>query len=172
MPDFNDVAMMAQAHYRVDIPWMLLEDWLAGHGTTFDLNPDFQRAHVWTESQQVAYIEWVMRGGESGKDLTFNCPGWPNARVLGQGVIVDGKQRLHAVRRFLRGEIAPFGFTIDKWTGRMRFHLSFSVRIGNVQTREEVLKWYLDFNAGGTPHTHEEIEKVRRLLAEARKEAK
>ena len=167
MPDFNSVPLMPQAHYRVDIQWNYLEDWLSGHGDIFDLEPDFQRAHVWTEAQQVAYIEWIMRGGESGRELTFNCPGWPNGRRIekGSGVIVDGKQRLQAVRRFLRGEIAPFGFPFSEWTGQMRLHLSFSIRIGSVETRAEVLKWYLDFNAGGTQHTVEEIEKVRALLA-------
>lgn len=164
MPDFNDVPKMPQAHYRVDLPWDHLEEWLARQ-PDFDLDPDFQRAHVWTEDQQVAYVEWIMRGGESGREITFNYPGWPRS-LKGGGVIVDGKQRLHAVRRFLRGEIAPFGFPFSEWTGRMRFHLSFSIRIASLETRAEVLKWYLDFNAGGTPHTYEEIEKVRRLLAE------
>lgn len=166
MPDFNDVPQMSQAHYQVDVPWDHLEDWLEGHGDIFDLDPDFQRAHVWTEAQQIAYVEWIMRGGESGRELTFNCPGWPNGRYKGgEGVIVGGKQRLHAVRRFLRGEIAPFGHRFPEWTGRMRWHLSFRIRIGNLKTREQVLLWYLDFNAGGTQHTAEEIEKVRRLLA-------
>lgn len=31
------------------------------------LNPDFQRGCVWTEQQQVDYIEYVLRGGMSGK---------------------------------------------------------------------------------------------------------
>lgn len=163
MPDFNDVPMLPQAHYRVDVPWDLLEEWLA-RNRDFELDPDFQRAHVWTEVQQVSYVEWIMRGGESGREITLNYPGWPHT-LLGGGVIVDGKQRLHAVRRFLRGEIAPFGHRFPEWTGRMRLHMSFGIRIGSLQTRAEVLAWYLDFNAGGTQHTAEEIAKVRRLLA-------
>ena len=33
------------------------------------LNPDFQRGHIWTEAQQIAFIEYVLRGGQSGRCL-------------------------------------------------------------------------------------------------------
>ena len=36
--------------------------------------------------------------------------------------------------------------------------------INNLQTRAEVLQWYLDFNSGGTMHTQDELNKVRKLL--------
>lgn len=30
------------------------------------LLPDFQRGHVWTRKQQIAYIEFLLKGGRSG----------------------------------------------------------------------------------------------------------
>ena len=31
------------------------------------LNPDFQRGHVWTEDQQVKFLEFILRGGKTGR---------------------------------------------------------------------------------------------------------
>ena len=39
------------------------------------------------------------------------------------------------------------------------------VNINDLKTRDEVLQWYIDINAGGTPHTKEEIERVRAMLS-------
>lgn len=33
-------------------------------------------------------------------------------------------------------------------------------------TKEEVLQWYVDMNTGGTPHTNEEIERVKKMIKE------
>lgn len=167
MPTIHDIPKMPRPRYRVDMPWDHVEDWLQ-RWPEFDLDPDFQRAHVWTEEQQIAYIEWIMRGGESGRELHFNHPDWDSrgpGPIYTDAVIVDGKQRLHAVRRFMRGEIPAFGYYRKDWGDRFPMTgPSFSIRICSLQTRAEVLRWYLDFNAGGTAHTEEEINKVRRLL--------
>ena len=32
------------------------------------------------------------------------------------------------------------------------------------ETEREVLQWYVDMNAGGTPHTTEEIDRVKKLI--------
>lgn len=33
------------------------------------LNPEFQRGHVWTEEQQIAWLEYHLRGGKSGNTI-------------------------------------------------------------------------------------------------------
>lgn len=37
-----------------------------------EMNPDFQRGHIWTEEQQSKYIEFILKGGKSGRDFYFN----------------------------------------------------------------------------------------------------
>ena len=39
----------------------------------------------------------------------------------------------------------------------------FRVAVFSFQTRADLLQHYIDFNAGGTPHPPEEIERVRAL---------
>jgi hypothetical protein len=36
--------------------------------------------------------------------------------------------------------------------------------VNDLKTREEVLIWYLEMNSGGTPHTKEELDRVKRML--------
>ncbi len=40
------------------------------------------------------------------------------------------------------------------------------LNVNDLKTEREVLQWYVDMNAGGTPHTSDEIEKVRKMIQE------
>lgn len=170
MAEFKSIQQFTKsADYVVDHPWEYfmgpeghLKKWLSEYGLNID--PDFQRAHVWDEKKQIRYVEYVLRGGRSGLDIYFNHPGWMKS-WKGEFVLVDGKQRLEAVRRFMVNEIAVFGNSFFKdFTDRMGTAYRFKVHVNDLRTRKEVLQWYIDLNAGGVAHTDEEIEKVRKML--------
>lgn len=153
-------------NYTVNVDWDYLEQWLDDKKEhNIDLDPDFQRAHVWTTDKQIKYVEFILRGGQSSRIIYFNCPGWM-VDFRGPMVLVDGKQRLEAVRAFLRNEIPAFGSYIEEWDPRLlrKTQSSFMFNVNNLATRAEVLQWYLDLNSGGVVHTQEEIEKVQALL--------
>lgn len=174
MPKFADIPKLPRAHYEVTVEWRGLERSIKESALMegLDLDPPFQRAHVWTKAQQTAYIEYQLQGGEVGKNLTFNCPGWGGRIDIGKYVIVDGKQRLEAVRAFMRDEVPVFGHRFSEFTDSLRLtHASFNWRICTLEAEAEILRLYLNINAGGTPHTKAELDKVRRMLAkeEARK---
>lgn len=169
--DFKDIPQFTRdGNYRVNVSWNYLEEALAGYqdrkGTAcLDLEPDFQRGHVWKESNQRAFVEHVLRGGMGSKEIRFNCTGWMKD-FRGPFVIVDGKQRLEAARKFLRNELKVFGHYFKEFTGSIRMvKTDFIFNINDLETRKEVLQWYLDINTGGVVHTPEEIQKVRDLLA-------
>jgi hypothetical protein len=165
----------ASPDYAVTVPWQsidrTLDDYKEPYG--LDLDPDFQRGHVWTEEQQIAYIEFILSGGKTGRELLLN-----QSSFAGRGgggtepmVLVDGKQRLTAVQRFLHDEIPAFGYFYHEFGDKIRMSPSgpnFTFRINDLKTREAVLKWYLEINSGGTPHSKEEIMRVSKLLEEAR----
>ena len=101
------------ANYRINVDWPYLEKQLQGwieerEVAPLNIDPEFQRAHVWRPEQQSAYVEYILRGGISGREIYFNCIGW-NSDYRGPFVLVDGKQRLEAVRSFLRDEVPVFG---------------------------------------------------------------
>lgn len=155
------------------MPWTELERHIASQQercegmAALDLEPDFQRAHVWTEAQQIAFVEYQLQGGTSGKELYFNCAGW-GLDYRGPYVIVDGKQRLQAVRRFIANEIPAFGHLLSEYDDKLNFlDNHFNWNVAALESRTEVLQWYLNFNAGGTVHTAEELERVRKLISDA-----
>lgn len=132
------------------------------------LNPDFQRGHVWTEEQQIAWLEFFLRGGRTGRILYFNCPWWQDEKEdkgYNDFVCVDGLQRITAIRRFMNGEIPVFGSYVNEYEDTMSIvRHSIKVNINNLKSEKEVLQWYIDMNAGGTPHTNEEIERIKQMI--------
>ncbi len=171
---FRDIPPFTKtSSYSVDVGWAYIEQSLAGYaddarvmGQSFEMDPDFQRAHVWDQVRQIRYIEFVLRGGRSAKDIYWNCPGWQRtAPAGGRFVLVDGKQRLEAVRAFLRGDILAFGARFTEFTDRLPINAGFKFHVNDLETDAEVLQWYIDLNAGGVAHTDAEIERVRALLA-------
>ena len=171
---------IGRGSYEVHMPWAHLDQSLEslGHGVGLDLNPPYQRGHVWTEAQQKAYFEFIVCGGDSAKVLMFNCPDWPRSRKdSGPIELVDGKQRLTAVLKFVHDELTIFdsnpeiGPTLCSELEVLRItELRFTIYVNHLMTRAEVLDWYLQINDGGTPHTQQELDKVRRMREEAREQ--
>ena len=165
MPKLADIKMFTNAHYGIDVPLDYLLDhinkWIKEYN--LQLDPDFQRAHVWTEEQQVKFIEYFLRGGVSGRDFYLNCPGWMHS-FKEEMVLVDGKQRLNAITRLLHNEIPAFGHKLQEYTDGFRLSRhTVKLHVADLKTRAEVLQWYIDLNSG-IAHTSEEIEKVKKML--------
>lgn len=132
------------------------------------MNPKFQRGHIWTEEQQIAYIEFFLRGGKSGRDFYFN---WNKS--TDDYVCVDGLQRTTALERFVGGKIKVFGQHFDEFkfskreAGETPFpEYAVNIYQNNLSSRKEVLEWYVYMNSGGTQHTKEEIDKVKKMINE------
>jgi len=165
--------------YTVDVGFDYLERQLAGYDSEWgglNLDPDFQRGHVWSETQRSAYIEGVFRGtvGDSQRIIQFNAPHWNDDNHSGdlpnEIQIVDGLQRLTTIRMFMAGELRAFGMLVHDFDEssyslkRSTFRLKFAIH--NFVWRRDLLQYYLHINAGGTPHSASEIERVKSLLVE------
>ena len=171
-----DIPQIKQARYRIDMPIHQVQDWIDRHtdtkvGMTCDLSPDYQRDHVWTRTQASAYMEWILRGGTSGREIYWNHPHWMNS-WKGVLELVDGKQRIKAVTDFFDNKLKVFGLRFKEFEGGDQglWTVCLSFNIADLKTRAEVLKWYIDMNAGGTMHKKREIDKVRQLLEEVTNE--
>lgn len=155
-------------NYAVDTSWDYVLDWIKRKqeqmGAKFEIDPDFQRGHVWTEDKQIAYVEFCLRGGTSANSIYWNCVGWMDS-FEGPFVLVDGKQRLTAVQRFLNNEIKAFDCLYKDYEDSLPSNVGFKMHVNNLKTRKQVLNWYLEMNSGGVVHTQEELDKVRELLA-------
>jgi len=155
-----------EGHYHFDADLKYLIEWLDEHINKqgLELNPDFQRGNVWTEKQQISYIEFLLRHGNTGRDLYFNHPGWMTS-FQGEFVCVDGLQRITSVMKFMDNKLPVFGGYYYKDIDKIpSFDIALRIHINDLKTRKEVLQWYLEFNSGGTVHTEEELNKVRKMI--------
>jgi hypothetical protein len=189
---YSDIPMMTRCgSYEPSHDLRFLESTIKTYTTgepvhgNLDLNPDFQRGHVWTTQQRIAFMEFFLRGGMTGRVIYLNCPNWGTFEHIPKGgyrdfVIVDGLQRLTTLLMFVRGQLPVFGGVYvlpagtdpepgkEYFTEPMRMmgaSGNLKININNLKTKDAVLRWYLEMNEGGTPHTRAELDKVRGMLA-------
>ncbi|MGJ0846557.1 DUF262 domain-containing protein [Tissierella praeacuta] len=147
-----------------------IEEWEREEG--LDMNPDFQRGHVWTEQQQIDFIEFILKGGNTGRVIYLNHPTWMGSFDTSKSdigfVCVDGLQRYTAIKRFIKNEIKAFGYFYKEFEGSIRMVNDMKINVNDLPTKKDVLKWYIEMNSGGTPHTEEEINRVKKLLEECK----
>jgi len=158
--------------YEINIPLSYLKEKIEKFKQQYNLemNPDFQRGHVWNIQQRISWVEYFFKGGVTGRVIYFNCSWFLDNEKSGYDnmVIVDGLQRLTSFLMFLDNEIPIFnGHYYKDFEDKLRVadacdNLKFN--INDLKTKKEVLEWYLQMNTGGTIHSQEEIKKVKNLL--------
>lgn len=169
MVKLNDVRneFIGNGQYEITIPLDSLLDTLFYYKYKYslDLNPDFQRDYVWTEDQQIAYVEFLLKGGLTARTIYFNMKGWMTT-FEGKMIIIDGKQRLNAIKKFLKNELKVFGHYLNEFEDEemilRQYEINFN--INNMPNRKDILQWYIDSNTGGTVHSETEINRVKLLL--------
>ena len=135
-----------------------------------NMNPDYQRDYVWNIEQKKAFVG-------SAIQMPFNVPVfWFNNTDMEdkdvQSEVVDGKQRMNAILGWLDGQfeaICPCGEIfhvndIDE-IGHRGLDLSTTMSAKFVKLkRNDILKFYLMLNSGGTVHTKEELDRIRGMI--------
>lgn len=130
--------------------------------------PDYQRGRVWTPAQQSAFVGYLFSWAPVPAFFIRQV----NAPDGFRDELIDGQQRLCAVMDWAYRKIHA-----DHWqTGEpiwcdsredARVLLGVSVTTQELPvgaTRADALSIYLAINGAGTPHTPEELERVRALL--------
>ena len=78
---------------------------------------------------------------------------------------VDWLQRITAAQRFIHNEIKVFDSYYEEFQDSIRLlDACMFLNVNDLKFEKEVLQWYIDMNAGGTPHTAEEIFRVKKLI--------
>lgn len=163
---FQDIPQFPHSCWRVNVDFKYVKNTLdrwseRGEGENLILEPDWQRGHIWTEQQQIAFVEYMLKGGTTGRDIYFNCSTWQgesNTPIY----CVDGLQRLNAVTRFTNNEIPAFGIFYKDFEGWCRAELNFNML--KVKNKRDLLTVYLDMNSGGTPHNPKELKRIQEMI--------
>lgn len=170
--------------YECDVHLHRRGDWVDSNdadlrqlGGCLEVNPDFQRGHVWTAMQRTKFVEALIRGQAEARIL-FNCPGYSGgSRASGDIAAhtmqcIDGLQRLTCLIDYAAGKVPVFGglnvadFAQSPFDAK---RLRARIRVYELPSRADLLRFYLQLNTGGTVHTAEELDRVRGLLNDAMK---
>ena len=124
--------------------------------------PPWQRPEVWTIEQKCRFIEGIFLGLGCGWYVT-NGLEWNHRgeSVPMSGWLIDGQQRMSAIRDFLSGELVVFGDVrfpdLSEPQKRRFYRTPFPCFELDYCDNETVLQELYDrLNFGGTPHTPEQ----------------
>ena len=135
-----------------------------------DADPVYQRGHVWTNEQRSAFLGYWLQGGTVPTLWVWEPPSSKEDSGEARPELIDGKQRMTAFLMWWHDEIAAnvdgrmiYAKETDK---RFRVHHMIHLTFVRLDSRADVLRFYLRLNGGGTPHSPNELARVRALLDE------
>jgi len=169
-----DIPSLTYVGQGLCLSWDAIDDtltrWKKSYG--IDLDPEFQRGHVWDMDTKIKFIEFMLKGGQV-QPLRFNSPVFGGENHAKHSdlpetvVLVDGKQRLTTILDFMANKIPVFGGThlsdFDK-PNLLLMRTDITYNVNKLQTKKELYQWYLEMNEGQVAHSKDELQKVRKLL--------
>ena len=121
--------------------------------------PPFQRSNdKWTRDMQIKFVENVLKGVTS-TIILCEVKGELNA------VILDGQQRLTALKAFLCNEFPILGKFYYRDIEEEVKHIASNIhyRVITAESEKEMVQFYIDMNENIT-HSKEDIDKAKRYL--------
>lgn len=106
-------------------------------------------------------MEYGIKGGYSGRDIFLNARRWQTGEPTPL-LLVDGLQRITAVRAFLNNEVPAFGLLYEEFEDTLAYSgPCFEWYVNDLPTMQMVVDWYIELNTTGRPHTATEIDTAR-----------
>ncbi len=133
-------------------------------GVDFDV--DYQREHVWELNDKVALIDSIFNNIDIGKFVFVQRDFCTKEKLY---EIVDGKQRLTALREFYEDRFMYKGYFFSELNpvDKNRFE-SHSVVYGYLENPDKraIFETFIKLNTTGRPMENKDILKVKKLLDE------
>ncbi len=170
MISYRKINKYPKCSHQSSIDWDFLLDHLKRYisDRKLDLKPDYQRNYVWNLNQKISFVEEMIKGREGINIIKFAHEKYLfSSGKVGPFSILDGKQRLTSTIEFLAGKFSVFnGNFINDFQDKdiMLRRTGFIFQIIDFQNRKEVLNYYIQLNSGGTIHTEEELDKVKKMI--------
>jgi hypothetical protein len=162
---FNSVILHEKPKYRItqaNCGIQSLLHMVYHSGVDFDV--DYQRDHVWTLADKEALIDSIFNNIEIGK-FVFVQRDFGFVGKLFE--IIDGKQRLTALREFYEDRFKYKGFYFSQLhpSDKNAFE-THPVTYGYLTnpTREAILDTFIKLNTTGRPMENKDIENAKKLL--------
>lgn len=137
--------------------------------------PDFQRGHIWTREQRIAYLEALFSNGNampiSAKTIVFNQNTNDESLLFGH-ICIDGLQRLTSLNAFVKNKFKLFNNQISYQDLINAQFITeqhcFVFQIHQFEKLSDVLQFYLKLNHQNPPtHSIKEIQRIQNMLQDA-----
>jgi hydrogenase maturation factor len=130
-----------------------------------NLDPEYQREHVWTIEDKISLIDSIFNNIDIGKFVYVHL-GYSGEYIY---EVLDGKQRIRAILDFYEDRFKYKGKYFSDLSNRDQDHFDgYSISYAEIQnaTYEQKLKYFLKLNTGGRIMAKEHLEKVQKMLDE------
>lgn len=130
----------------------------------FDFDPDYQRELVWNIEDKISLIDSIMAKRDIGK-FVLNHREWHETKPLTE--IIDGKQRLTAIKEFYEDQFKYRGKFFSELHPRDKNtfeNKAVSVALLDNATYEEILETFVAVNTTGKPQDVDHLNKVKTEL--------
>ena len=75
------------------------------------------------------------------------------------------REATNIIKNSKKSYFKEFDYVEEKdFEDKIPLSIDFIFNVNDLKTEKEVLQWYVDMNAGGTPHTSEEINRVKKMI--------
>jgi hypothetical protein len=129
-----------------------------------DLDPVYQRGLVWSPEDEQRLLESIFTEVEIGKIVLIQLPFEPDKPYY---EVLDGKQRLNTLVRFVTGKIAYRGHIYQRMgrIDRVKFyHTPLAVAISQEPwTLEQKLRYFYRLNVSGRQMDPAHLERIRNM---------
>lgn len=133
-----------------------------------DLNPSYQREHVWSLEDKVSLIDSIMKNIDIGK-FVFIHREFKESKEKGTGLfeILDGKQRLTALCEFFEDRFTYKGKTFSQlhpYDKNQIIDYNVSVAELHIDSEEKRIEIFIKLNTAGRVMDKDHLEKVKKML--------
>lgn len=138
----------------------------------FDYFAPYQREYVWKKKQQQEFLQTLISGFPIGTIAVAKHSNWKSRNGPWMEV-VDGKQRLMTLEKFINGDIPLRLKGVDIWWGKLTRaeQLAFGrpflplITMENA-TQQEILDYFIAVNFTGVPQSNKHKQNVLKMREE------
>lgn len=129
--------------------------------------PPWQRAEVWSMERKKAFIEGIFLGLGTGFYVVHQPEYHGDGALPMSGWLLDGQQRLSAIRDFVQGDLAIFDgvkysdLSVGEQRRRFLSVVFPCVELEYQPDEQRLRDLYLRMNFGGMPHTESDLQRLR-----------
>ena len=162
-PDYENRELSIDDRLRMTFMNSNVESLLHRFYRGVNMDPEYQRELVWDMDDKLLLISSIMNNIDIGKFALIIRDYSHDVYVE----VLDGKQRLNAIREFYEDRFRYAGKLYSEMCFRDKAHFNdfplVMLQVPEPKDRKDIYRYFVKLNTGGRPQDPSHIEKIRRM---------